>query len=77
MGKCQAFMLSLYRRRDGHTDRRTDRRTTVKQYAPDLSIRGNKNVVKIRKYQFRNNASIVNIRIYCVVDTSVSRWEEK
>ena len=25
-----------------HTDKRTDGRTTVKQYAPDLSIRGNK-----------------------------------
>ena len=24
------------------TDRRTDRQTTVKQYAPDLSIRGHK-----------------------------------
>ena len=26
------------------TDRRTDGRTTVKQYAPDLSIRGHKNI---------------------------------
>ena len=27
---------------DGPTDRQTDRRTTVKQYAPDLLIRGHK-----------------------------------
>ena len=29
---------------DRQTDRRTDRWTTVQQYAPDLSIRGNKNL---------------------------------
>ena len=28
---------------DRQTDRQTDRRTTVKQYAPDLSMRGYKN----------------------------------
>ena len=33
-------MLSLCRQTDGQT---TDRRTTVKQYAPDLSMRGHKN----------------------------------
>ena len=27
---------------DGRTDRQTNRQTTVKQYAPDLSIRGHK-----------------------------------
>ena len=30
------------RRTDGRTNGRTDRRTTVKQYAPDLSIRGHR-----------------------------------
>ena len=39
MGKCLVFMLSLCRQ----TDRRMDRRATVKQYAPDLSIQGHKN----------------------------------
>ena len=29
---------------NGWTDRRKDRRTTVKQYAPDLSILGHKNL---------------------------------
>ena len=28
---------------DKRSDRRTERRTLVKQYAPDLSIRGHKN----------------------------------
>ena len=28
-------------------DRQTDGRTTVKQYAPDLSIRGHKNISKL------------------------------
>ena len=28
---------------DGQTDGQTDRRTTVKQYAPELSIQGHKN----------------------------------
>ena len=30
---------------DTRTDRPTDRRTMVKQYAPDLLIRGRKNIV--------------------------------
>ena len=34
MGKCLVFMLSLCRQMDG--------RTMVKQYAPDLLIRGHK-----------------------------------
>ena len=34
MGKCQVFMLSLCRQMD---------RRPVKQYAPDLSMRGHKN----------------------------------
>ena len=38
MGKCSVFMLSLCRQIDGQTDRRTK----VKQYAPNLSIRGHK-----------------------------------
>ena len=38
MGKCEVFTLVC-------ADRQTDRRTTVKQYAPDLSIQGHKNVV--------------------------------
>ena len=29
---------------DGRTDGRTDRQTVQKQYAPDLSIRGHKNI---------------------------------
>ena len=33
------------RRTDGRTDGQTDRWTTEKQYAPDLSMRGNKNIV--------------------------------
>ena len=41
MGKCQIFMLSLCRQ----TDRQTDGWTTVKQYAPDLSIWGHKNLL--------------------------------
>ena len=32
------------------TDRQTDRQTTVKQYAPDLSIRGHKNVSILKLY---------------------------
>ena len=31
------------RETDGWTDIRTDRHTTVKQYAPDLSMQGHKN----------------------------------
>ena len=54
MGKCLVFMLSLCRQTDGQRDGRTDRRTTVKQYAADLSIRGIKNIVndgkKFSKY---------------------------
>ena len=38
-------MLSLY----GWTAGRTDRGTTVKQYAPDLSMRGHKNAMKSDK----------------------------
>ena len=33
-------MLSLCRQTDGRTDGQSDRRTTIKQYAPDPSIRG-------------------------------------
>ena len=40
MGKCQVFMLSLCRQTDGGTDRLT----RVKQYAPDLSMWGHKNI---------------------------------
>ena len=36
-------MLSLCRQTDGWTDRLTDRQTTEKQYASDLSMRGHKN----------------------------------
>ena len=45
-------MLSLC----GHTDAEMDGRTTVKQYAADLSIRGHKNIYKtIRvKVQLQN-----------------------
>ena len=37
-------MLSLSRLTDGQLASQTDRQTTVKQYAPDLSIRGHNNV---------------------------------
>ena len=40
MGKCSVFMLNLCRQTDGWMDGQTDRLTTVKQYAPDLSMRG-------------------------------------
>ena len=43
MGKCEVFML-----KKRQTDGRTDRRTTVKQYAPDLSIQGHKNITAKR-----------------------------
>ena len=36
-------MLSLSRQTEGQTDGRTDRRKTVKQYAPYLSMPGHKN----------------------------------
>ena len=42
-------MLSFYVKfvqTDGQTDRWTDRRTTVKQYAPDLSTWGHKSFVQ-------------------------------
>ena len=43
MEKYQVFILNLCRRMGGQTDGRTeDRWTTVKQYAPDLSIQGHK-----------------------------------
>ena len=37
-------MLSFSRQTDGWTDRRTDRQTTVKQYALDLSMQGHKKI---------------------------------
>ena len=43
------------------TDRQTDRRTAVKHYAPDLSIRGHKN--------FR----LVQIETRCVCETQMPR----
>jgi hypothetical protein len=36
--------LQTDRRTDRQTDRQTDRRTGQKLYAPDLSIRGHKNI---------------------------------
>ena len=38
-----SFHVCADRQTDGWTNRQSDRRTTVKQYAPDLSIRGHKN----------------------------------
>ena len=46
-------MLSLCRQTDGWTDIWTDRQTTVKQYAPDLSkILQNKNYPYFRKRKY-------------------------
>ena len=59
-------MLSLCRQTDGQTDGqsdgqpdgRTDRRTTVKQYAPDLSIRGHKN-----RIEYNNTIQFVHSKL--------------
>ena len=40
-------MLSLCVQTDRQTDGRTDRWTTVKQYAPDLLIQGHKNTYSL------------------------------
>ena len=49
MGKCEVFILGLCRQTEG--------RTTVKQCAPDLSIRGHKNpnLIILREETFKTN----------------------
>ena len=57
MGKCKVFMLSLCRQTVGQTDGRT----TVKQYAPDLSIREYKNTQDIRKARGKAQANVIRL----------------
>ena len=47
-GKCYVFTVSFVQ-----TDRKTDRQTPVKQYAPDLTMRGRKKGIKSAKIQVR------------------------
>ena len=43
IGKCLVHRLS-FQQTDRRTDRQTDRWTPVKQYAPNLSMRGHKKI---------------------------------